>query len=108
MNLGQLRTNCVAEIESSAYSNLKNIKVVDFKLLAWYRIRDARPWYVDNALCWCKTTTDRGLRWVLVQMARNPEPTGSRWRTADPAWHSYTVTDVPNGWFLYFDRPPRN
>lgn len=108
MNFGQLRTDCVAEIERGSYTSLKGIKVVDFKLLAWYRIRDRRPWYVDNALCWCKTTTVNGSRWVLVHMARNPDPTGSKWRNADLNWHSYHVTDVPVSWFLYFEHPPKN
>jgi hypothetical protein len=108
LNLGELRNNCIAEIERGLFTDLKGIKVLEFKVLAWYRIRDARPWYVDNALCWCKASTDSGARWVLVHMARNPEPTGSQWRNADPAWHSYFVFDVPNGWFLYFDHPPRN
>ena len=106
MNLGELRTNCLAEIERGLFTDLKGIKVLDFKVLAWYRIRDSRPWYVDNALCWCKASTDRGARWVLVHMARNPDPTRSQWRSADPAWHGYFVFDVPNGWFLYFDHPP--
>jgi hypothetical protein len=108
MNLGELRTNCVAEIERGLFTDLKGIKILDFKLLAWYRIRDSRPWYVDNALCWCKTSTDRGARWVLVHMARNPEPTGSQRRNANLTWHSYFVYDVPNGWLLYFDYPPKN
>ncbi len=108
MNFGELRTNCIAEIEYGSFTDLKGIRVLDFKLLAWYRIRDSRPWYVDNALCWCKASTVAGKRWVLVHMARNPEPTGSRWRNADHTWHSYFVFDVPNGWFLYFDKPPGN
>jgi hypothetical protein len=38
-------------------------------------------------------------------MARNPEPTG---HDSDLHWHSYYVYDVPNGWFRYFDQPPKN
>jgi len=105
MEFGELHTNCVVEIESGSYSNLNGVKVLEYKLLAWYRIRDSRPWYVDNALCWCKMSTDNGVRWALLHMARNPEPTG---HNSDLHWHSYYVYDVPNGWFRYFDQPPKN
>src|SRR5512140_305817 len=76
INLGQLRTNCVSEIERGGwygYTTLRDIKVLNYKLLAWYRIRDSRPHYVDNALCWAKTSTDHGVMWVLVHMATNPK-----------------------------------
>jgi hypothetical protein len=105
MNFDQLRTNCVKEIETGYDTKPGKIKVVDFKILAWYRMRDNRPWYVDNALCWAKTTTRSGDRWALVHMARNPTRTG---QPVIQAWHSYTVTDVQNGWFIYFNHPPKN
>ena len=105
MEFDQLRTNCTAEIERASYSSFKKVGVVEFKLLAWYRIRDTRPWHVDNALCWAKASTDQGLRYVLVHMARNPNST---LRKADLSWHSYFVYDAPNAWFLYFEHPPKN
>lgn len=108
MNFDQLLTNCTAEIEHRNYTALKKVKVLNLEILAWYRIRDSRPLYVDNALCWAKVASEQGTRWVLVHMARNPENIDSKWRNADPSWHSYYVYDAPNAWFLYFDRPPNN
>lgn len=105
INWGELRTNCIQEIELGKFTALKNIKVTDFRILAWYRMKDERPWYVDNALCWAKVASAAGPRWALVHMARNPmRATNERERT----WHSCFVTDVPNGWLLYFDKPPAN
>lgn len=108
MDFGKLRTNCRTEIESGSYSTFKSVKVLDLQILAWYRIRDSRPWYVDNALCWAKVTTEQGQRWILVHMARNPEKGDAKWHNADPSWHSYMVYDARNAWFLYFDRAPKN
>jgi len=105
MDLPELRKNCTQEIESGSYSTLKTIKAVDLRILAWYRMHDNRPLYVDNALCWAEVTTEDGPKWVLVHMARNPM---NNVREHERQWHSYLVFDVPNRWFLYFDKPPRN
>ncbi len=105
MNFEELRTNCIQEIESGKYTSLNNIKVTDFRILAWSRIKDERPWYVDNALCWAKAETDGGKKWIIVHMVKNPmksEP------LKEQRWHSYFVDDAANTWFLYFDDPPQN
>ena len=58
-----------------------------------------------NALCWAKVTTEAGPKWILVHLARNPmNMARGRYRT----WHSKLVLDAPNGWFIYFDDPPKN
>ena len=105
MNWDELRTNAIQEIQSGAYSSFESVRVLDFKILAWYRMRDKRPWYVDNALCWGKVMADGATRWVVIHMARNPINGVSQ---QDQEWSSYMVYDVPNGWFIYFDTPPKN
>ena len=105
MNFGELRTNCVKEIEEGKYIPLKKIKVTDFKVLAWYRERDDRPVYVDYALCWAEISTKSGTRWVLLQMARNPMLNE---HPVDRTWNLAIVLDAPNRWFLYFEKPPKN
>ena len=103
--LAEAQTNCIQEIKSGRYAKFKIIEVEECRLLAWYRIRDNRPWYADNALFWSKVKTDKGIRWALVHMARNPmEKVADKMR----AWHSYFVYDARNEWLLYFDRPPTN
>jgi hypothetical protein len=105
LHLGELRANCRQEIELGRGLSVpfKNPRVEDLQVLAWYRMRDDRPWYVDNALCWGKLTTNEGPRWVLVHMVRNPREAGS-WSE----WTSHTVFDAPNDAFFYFDKPPVN
>jgi len=105
MNIDKLRTNCINEIEHGLLATSKEIKVKDFKLLAWYRMVDRRPWHVDNGLCWAKVSVGERTEWVLVHMARNPIRIRSEY---DQQWHSYFVFDVPNSWFLFFDSPPTN
>ena len=106
MNFLQLRTNCWFEIERGNGSQLIDVKIIDLKVLAWYRLRDSRAVYVDNALCWAKTSTSTGSRWFLVHMARNPVVNST---TADPVWRLYFVTDTSSSsWFLDLDRPPTN
>lgn len=105
MNFLQLRTNCWFEIESGNGSQLIHVKIIDLKLLAWYRIRDSRPVYVDEALCWAKTATDEGPRWFLLHMNRNPD---AKSKTSNPVWHLSFAYDSSNSWFLDFDRPPTN
>jgi hypothetical protein len=105
MNLGELRTNCVAEIQAGHYTSQNMIQVVDFKVLAWYRQRDDRPYHWDSALCWARVATEQGAQWVLVHMARNPL---FRVHPVCRTWGIAAVTDVPNRWFLYFEKPPRN
>lgn len=110
INLGRLRADCVAGMERGGwygYTTLKDIKVLDYKLLAWYRIRDARPQYVDNALCWAKASTDHGMMSVLVHMSTNPKATNSVDGARLP-WNLAVVSDSPNSWLLFFSSPPNN
>jgi hypothetical protein len=99
LNLAELRKNCCEEITSSFH----RAKVEDFRILAWYRQRDSRPWYADNALCWAEVATDKERRWLLVHMAKNPI---KGLRDDQRQWHKRFVDDAPNRWFLVFDKPP--
>ena len=74
-------------------------------MLAWYRARDDRPWFVDNALCWARLATGQGPKWALLHLAKNPM---SGMPSADTEWHEYLVFDAPSDSFFWFDRPPKN
>ena len=74
-------------------------------MLAWYREKDDRPLYLDSALCWARVTTEVGLKWVLVDMVRNPIAT---FASQNMNWHVRRVYDICNSWLVYFDHPPDN
>jgi hypothetical protein len=105
LDFPELIHSAIREIESGRYAAVKASKVDDLRVLAWYREKDDRPLYLDNALCWAKVTTEVGLKWVLVVMVRHPIVTIAGQSTD---WHVHRVYDICNSWLVYFDHPPDN
>jgi len=104
MNLSELKSSCAEEIKSSSMFRFKTVNVNTVEILAWYRDKDPkRPRNIDCALCWANIVTNEGPKWVVIQMARNPNQKLGR-----SEWHAYFVFDAKNDWLLFFDKPPKN
>lgn len=103
LNLDEARTECIKDIKSVNYGDIKTIDVEECRLLAWYREHDEEAtWYRDNALFWAKVLTEKGIRWALVHMARCP-----LYSLGTPKWESQYARVYPfDRWFLFFDHPP--
>ena len=103
MKYEELAKACEAEI--SASHEFKNIKISDFKILAWYRDKDDRPIFIDEALCWAKVTTNSGPKWVIAQMWRNPRTLPS---ARSNTWVSNRGVHNSEPQIIFFDSPPSN
>jgi hypothetical protein len=83
--------------------------VEDARILAWYRIKDKRPWHLDHALCWGHAWIDFRHRWALGHLVRNPSPRSSG-RTAEieSTWKPYKGSAHSRSSILRFQIPPTN
>jgi hypothetical protein len=105
LDFPELIRSVVREVESGHYATAKASKIDDLRVLAWYREKDDRPFYLDHALCWARVTTEVGLKWALVHMVRNPSVAITGQSTN---WRLRRVYDLCNRWLVYFDHPPNN
>ena len=103
IRLNELYDNCKSEIEK--HSPFPGSSVIESRILAWYRVKDDRPLYLDNAICWARLDSSTGKKWALVHMARNPHPDNSPY---EKSWKIYTVEDVPEQSLFYYNKPPGN
>lgn len=76
------------------------VDVVETKVIAWYRERDARLWFADKAVCVAQTTGHECYTYAMGLFAKNPNlPNYMK-------WHPYRVTSINFTWLKLFNRPP--
>jgi hypothetical protein len=102
LRIEEIKRNAITVLERENYPYVE-AKVENLKVLAWYREKDERPWFVDCALVWAKLNTNVGTKWALLELARNPIQSFDIIRRE---WQIDFIFDGADDGIEIFDHPP--